>query len=75
MTVCGRCERRLSERHAPTRLLPAVDFCGGCARPISERGRRLADNAGFIALAKSVLGRQPARSKTRTLADQMLVAR
>lgn len=62
-TVCGRCDRYLGRRSKCH--LPAEDFCGDCARPISERGERLSDNAGFIALARAISGRRPAAQRTQ----------
>lgn len=67
--ICVRgCERTLERRLTPCRL-PAADFCSDCARPISDRGERLSDNAGFIAWARLFTGRRPATVKGRALPE------
>lgn len=70
--LCGACDRRLfctGSLGARPRILfkgrPILDdedFCRWCARAISERARRRADNAGFLTFARMILGdRAPAQ--------------
>lgn len=70
--VCGACDRRLfctGVRGERPRILFQIrpilddaDFCRWCARAISERGRQRTDNAGFLNVARMILGeRAPAQ--------------
>ena len=65
-TCCLACRRMIltGDAQRATRL-PVDDFCRPCGRPISERGTRLSDNAGFVAFAKRFTGRRPARLASR----------
>lgn len=68
--TCGTCERMLERGDQNARCpLPAEDFCGHCARPNSERGNRLSDNAGFLAWARLCTGRRPAAMKGRAMPE------
>lgn len=72
--ICPRdgCGRKLvyGDRTAGCRL-PAEDFCRSCARPISDKGNRLSDNAGFVRWAKNFTGRRPAPRANHALPEAL----
>lgn len=71
---CGRCDRRVRADRPTACRLPAEDFCRDCARPISERGERLAPRDGFVNIVRAINGRRPARTyhETRSLPEVLL---